>query len=130
MRFLLDSHSFLWAGTDPSQLPTSVRDLLSDPANRAVLSVVTPWELAIKIAAGKLVIPAGLAALLTVVVSSLGIEILRVESDHALKIESLPVFPDHKDPFDRMLVAQALVEGLPIVSKDRKFARYGVEVIW
>ncbi len=130
MRYLLDSQSALWSSSTPELLSPRALEVLRDRSNQGFLSVVTPWELGIKIASGKLRLDSGLEAYLDRVIRNLGLDVLPVTLPHARRIEHLPVFTDHKDPFDRMLVAQALVEGLPIVSSDKKLGRYGVEVIW
>lgn len=130
MRYLLDSQSALWSSATPELLSPAALAVLRDRSSLGYLSVVTPWELGIKVASGKLLLDPSLDTYLDRVIRNLGLEVLPVTLSHARRIEHLPVFADHKDPFDRMLVAQALVEGLPIVSSDAKLARYGVAIIW
>ncbi len=104
------------------------RDLLGDGDNEFLLSVVSVWEIAIKHARGRLDLPKRPAEYLPERIAYYGYQPLRVEVTHALQAGRLPAH--HNDPFDRLLVAQALVERLPVLSADPHFAQYGVEVIW
>jgi PIN domain nuclease of toxin-antitoxin system len=109
-------------------LSSDARQAIEDPLNRLFVSSVAPWELAIKLRQGKLDLPVDLATFATSVIANLHAEILPVSLRHSTSIIELP--PLHRDPFDRMLVAQAHVEGLAIVTSDRHLSRYGVRVIW
>jgi len=128
VRVLLDTHALMWWTGEPGRLSPRVRELLNDDRNEIVWSVVGTWELALKISRGKLKLPLPLPQFLDASVNQAGIRHLAVESRHALAQLELP--GHHWDPFDRMLIAQAQVEGLSIVSTDRAFARYSVQTIW
>lgn len=128
MRVLLDTNAFLWAASQPSRLSEAARSALEDPLNQRLLSVITPWELAIKLNSGKLALLGDLPAFIAKHLHEMLLIELPIQMEHAVTTAALP--PIHRDPFDRMLVAQALVERVPIVSSDSHLARYGVEVIW
>jgi PIN domain nuclease of toxin-antitoxin system len=126
MSVLLDTHTFLWALTDESKLSDRVRKLL--PNAETWLSVASLWEILIKAQIGKMPLPQPTGPFVMSKLRSNGVQILPVTADQVLRIESLP--SHHSDPFDRLLIAQSLEEKLPIVTSDRVFARYPVEVIW
>jgi PIN domain nuclease of toxin-antitoxin system len=123
MRLLLDAHALLWwLGDDPS-LDRNARDLIADPANEVIVSAVTVWEIAIKRAIGKLSAPDGLAAVLE---RSGFIEapVTAADAERAGGLEAI-----HRDPFDRMLVAQAVRLRAVVVTRDLVFLRYGTETV-
>lgn len=120
MRVLLDSHVVLWWLDDSPAIGPRCRDLIGS-ADEAFVSAVTPWELGIKRALGKLTMPDGLVEQL----ESEGFDPLPITAAHAEQAPALP--PHHRDPFDRMLVAQAQLETLVLVTADRAFADYEVE---
>lgn len=122
MRLLLDSHVGLWALEDHPSLGSLCRELLIS-VDEVYFSVVTPWELGIKQALGKLAMPSDLAGSL----GAAGFEALPISLDHAVRAPQLP--PHHRDPFDRMLVAQAQVESLTLVSADRALELYDVDIL-
>ncbi len=122
MRLLLDSHVVLWWLNDDPQLGTQARAAIVD-ADEVFVSAVTPWELGIKRALGKLSFPEGLSAL----VLRQGFESLPIRAEHAERAPELP--PHHRDPFDRMLLAQAGLEQLRIVTADGQFDDYGVDLV-
>ena len=126
MKILLDKHTLLWALTDESKLSERVRKLL--PTASAWLSVASIWEILIKTQSGRLPLPRPTGPFIMSRLIANGVQILPVTADHALRVESLP--DHHRDPFDRMLIAQSLEEGLPLVTADRAFAQYPVELIW
>ena len=128
MRVLLDTHSWLWMVGDASRLRESSRRLLRDPANELFLSAASAWEMAIKFASGKLRLPQPPAALITQWMAEVGIGALPILHAHALRAGELP--PHHRDPFDRLLIAQAQIEGLTVLTADRAFAKYDVPVHW
>ena len=127
MKLLLDTHAFMWWDSDPNQLSTPVLAALRDPANEVWLSVTSVWEMVIKAQLGKLTLRLPLAGIVTQQQAN-GLQILPVTLGHALAVEGLPDI--HKDPFDRMLIAQANVEGAELVSADRVVRQYPVRVFW
>ena len=128
MKLLLDTHTLLWLVEDDPQLSQTALDLLVDPGNELLLSPATYWELAIKISIRKYQLTDPLADYMAEAVQLYGLSILSIDVKHAEAIVTLP--HHHKDPFDRLLVAQALVEQIPIVSSDDQLDAYGVTRIW
>ena len=122
-RFLLDTHVVLWALAEPEKLARPARTALEDSQNEVFVSVVSGWEIAIKRALGKLEAPDELEA----AIRMQGFEPLLMTFHHAAQAGSLP--PHHRDPFDRMLIAQAQVEGLALVTRDSDIPRYGVRTL-
>ncbi len=124
MKLLLDTHAALWFLTDDDRMGENAKQHLSDDSNQVLLSAAVVWEIAIKRALGKLVAPKEYLSLL------LGADVqpLPISVDHAEAVEELPAH--HGDPFDRMLVAQALLEGAAIVSRDEVLRRYGATLVW
>jgi len=123
MRLLLDTNILIRMLEEPHRLPGQVRDLLDDMDNALVVTTVSLVEIAIKVGTGKLAMPDDLLARL----GALECEILPVHPHHAMRMAQLPVV--HRDPFDRLIVAQALAEDLMLVTSDRLLAGYGVAVI-
>jgi PIN domain nuclease of toxin-antitoxin system len=125
VRLLLDTHALLWALSAPSRLPVRTAAALRDPSNDVFVSAASAWEIAIKAALGKLS-----ADVDEIVRTSLevGFEELAVTLAHARRVHSLP--PRHRDPFDRMLVAQALEDGLTVVTHDAMVIAYGAPSLW
>ena len=123
LRLLLDTHVLLWALEDHPDLAPSIRSAIVDPTNEVFVSAASVWEIAIKRALGKLEAPNRLVS----VIEESGLSELVVTSIHAEQAGGLPMH--HRDPFDRMLVAQAQVEGLSIVTKDSRIPLYGVSTI-
>ncbi|MFH1529279.1 MAG: type II toxin-antitoxin system VapC family toxin [Pseudomonadota bacterium] len=127
MRLLLDTHAFLWWFAGEDRLSADVVRLMEAPETFLVLSAASSWEIAIKFRLGKLTLPEPPESFVATRMVREGIEGLPVQHSHALSVSSLPMH--HRDPFDRMLIAQAMVEGLPILTADPAFAAYDVEVI-
>jgi PIN domain nuclease of toxin-antitoxin system len=127
MKFLLDTHTWLWWNVDLKKLSGRVRELISDPANELLLSVVTPWELAIKMNAGKLDVRR-LLENFEARESAAGFTVLRPSAAQVIRSGLLPLH--HKDPFDRLLAAQALDLDATFLSRDAIFDLYGVKRIW
>jgi PIN domain nuclease of toxin-antitoxin system len=124
VNLLLDTHVALWALSDPSStLGPVTMDALRDPRNVVAVSAATVWEIEIKRALGKLDAPDGFARECI----ERGFDELEITFDHAETAARLP--PHHSDPFDRMLIGQAIVEGCQLISTDRTFAAYGVPVL-
>ena len=128
MRVLLDTHVLLWGGAEPERISERVRGLLQDGGTGLVWSVAGTVEIATKVGKGKLKIPGTVESYIRERQVLLGLEILPVENRHAVRLADLPRI--HGDPLDRILVAQAQVEGLPLVTADARLRAYGVEVIW
>ena len=128
MKLLLDTCAFLWFLADSPQLSPTARAQILDPANEVYLSAVSVWEIARKYAQGGISLPSHPSSLIPAVRRDSGIASLSLTETDALAAEKLQLF--HKDPFDRMLIAQALMGGLAIVTSDRAFEPYPVRVIW
>jgi PIN domain nuclease of toxin-antitoxin system len=126
MRVLLDTHTFLWAITEESKLSKRVSRLL--PSAETWFSVASVWEILTKTQIGRLSLPEPAGSFLTSKLALNGVHVLPVRLDHVLRLEKLQLH--HRDPFDRILIAQSLVESLPLVTADRMFERYPVELIW
>ena len=124
MRLLIDSHALVWWAEASAKLSSAARDAIADPTNEAVVSIAAFWELMIKVSASKLILPTDPEIML----ASLGFSLLPIEFPHLRLIGTLPRI--HRDPFDRMMIAQALAEGIQIVTRDRVFAAYGVQIVW
>lgn len=125
---LLDTHVFIWWATDDLRLSESAREAIADPAEPVFLSVVTPWEMTIKHAIGRLDLAEPPRSLVYAQVARHGFQPLDVGLEHALGVSELA--RHHADPFDRLLIAQARVEGLALVSCDAVFERYDLPVVW
>jgi len=125
LRLLLDTHALLWVLSAPAKLPVTIRAALEDPTNIVFASAASAWEMAIKQARGKLRYP---AAELTAALRRVSLLELPVTVRHAEAAAGLPLL--HRDPFDRMLIAQAQAEGLGLVSRDPAVRQYQVTVLW
>jgi PIN domain nuclease of toxin-antitoxin system len=128
MKFLLDTHTFIWWDSDPLKLTPQVLNICQDPENLLLLSVVSVWEMQIKLQFGRLKLTLPLAELVAGQQQTNKIVILNVKLEHILALEKLP--PHHKDPFDRLLIAQANIEEAVLVSKDQIFKEYPVQTVW
>jgi PIN domain nuclease of toxin-antitoxin system len=128
LRALLDTHAFLWWLTDDPQLPRNVRDIIADEKNELYFSAAGCWEIAIKARLGKITLPDKPDVFISDQLSLNGIRSLPVQSSHALHVFSLP--PLHRDPFDRMIVSQAQLENMPVITSDPLIALYQVKLIW
>jgi PIN domain nuclease of toxin-antitoxin system len=128
MKLLLDTHTFLWWDSDPSRLSSKALALCQDRANTVLLSVVSVWEMQIKSQLGKLKLSVPLAEVVEIQRQINNVEVISITLAHVLALENLPT--PHKDPFDRLLIAQANVEGAVLVSDDSRFEEYPVKVIW
>jgi PIN domain nuclease of toxin-antitoxin system len=124
VKLLLDTHAALWLLAGDERLGENARRHVTDPSNVVLLSAAVVWEIAIKRSLGKLEVPDEYLSLLL----DAGARPLGVSVDHAATVERLPAH--HRDPFDRMLVSQATVEGSAIVSRDAALASYGVTLVW
>lgn len=128
MRLLLDTQSWLWMQVSPERFHPDVRDLLVDEANDLVLSAASSWEIAIKYALGKLPLPEPPRVYVVSRMRNGGVEPLPVSHTHALQVADLP--PHHRDPFDRLLVAQSQLEKLSLLTSDAIFEHYDVPLVW
>lgn len=128
MNILLDTHAFLWAVMEPRKLSAKVRRLLEDQATGTVVSTASAWEIATKFRLGKLPGAAAVVADYAAAINGLQAQPLAIRDRHALLAGSLT--QAHRDPFDRLLVAQAEIEGLALVSKDRTLREFGVNLLW
>ena len=128
MKLLLDTHTLLWLVENDPQLSQAALDLLVDPGNELLLSPATYWELAIKISIRKYQLADPLADYIAEAVQLYGLSILPIDVKHAEAIVTLP--HHHKDPFDRMLIAQSIVENVALVSSDDAFDAYPIQRLW
>lgn len=128
MRILLDTHCWIWCLEAPERLSRGAQDLIADQGNQVFLSAASSWEMAIKHAAGKLRLPEAPERYVPSRLEALAMSVLPVELPHTLRVASLP--PLHGDPFDRLLVAQAQIERLSLLTADPEILRYDVETIW
>jgi len=128
MRALLDTHTFLWWNLDDPQISPTAREFIIDGANEVYLSAASAWEIAIKCARGRLVLPEPPDHYVANRLTLHRFQALPVQLSHALHVFNLPDL--HRDPFDRLLVAQSQLEDLPILTVDRDIARYDVDIVW
>jgi PIN domain nuclease of toxin-antitoxin system len=128
MKFLLDTHTFLWALRSPDELANRARAMLAEPSSEPLISIVIPWEIAIKSGVGKLKNVSNLLDDFEGKVAAGGYRIVETSSRQAIRSGTLPLH--HKDPFDRLLIAQAIDLDVPIISRDEIFDLYGVKRIW
>jgi PIN domain nuclease of toxin-antitoxin system len=127
-RGLLDTHSFLWFIAGDDRLSGTARAFIEDLENPIYVSIATLWEIAIKYSLGKLTLKWPYHELISTQTASQGINVLGIELSHLAELTDLPLH--HRDPFDRLLVAQARAERMPIISMDRALDAYGVERLW
>ena len=128
MTHLLDAHSLLWALDDPAKLSAAATAALQDPANELLLSAGTMWELSIKVGLGKLTLSLPFRPWLEKAITDLDLSVLPITLDHVECQATLPFH--HRDPFDRLLVAQAMIEKLLLVSADGVLDQYGIHRVW
>lgn len=128
MRLLLDTCTFLWTVEGGDELSDRVRDALADPDNDVFLSAVSAWEIAVKHGLGKLPLPEPPDRYVPAQRNARGIEALPLDEESALQLARLPAL--HRDPFDRMLICQALAGALTVVTPDPEIARYPVKILW
>src|SRR5580704_1747192 len=128
MRLLLDTHTLLWWLEENPSLPRSARKLIANKSNDVLVSAASAWEVATKVRLGKLPIAIDLAHDFSAYLERERFETLAVSAEHGIRAGLLP--GPHKDPFDRMLIAQAQAENIPIVSNEISFESYGVRLLW
>ncbi|MGI0480302.1 type II toxin-antitoxin system VapC family toxin [Geminocystis sp. CENA526] len=123
MKYLLDTHILLWWLGDEQKLSPQIRTIISNPENVIFVSTATIWEMSIKQSLGKLSVPNNLLEKL----KDNNFTILHITAEHGLKIKDLPLY--HKDPFDRMLIVQSIIEDLTIITLDTKFPLYNISLL-
>lgn len=128
MNLLLDTHTFIWWVDEPEKLSSNALQALEDENNHLFLSLVSIWEMQIKIQLGKMKVNLPLKDLVESQEQANGLEILAITREHIFALDSLPFH--HKDPFDRLLLAQAIIENISIVTEDQKVSAYSVSVLW
>jgi PIN domain nuclease of toxin-antitoxin system len=128
MRLLLDTHTFLWFIEGSLNLSDVARNLIEDQANQRFLSVASLWEMSIKVSIGKLELGMSFTELVKREVYGNAIELLEIQPEHLDELAKLPFH--HKDPVDRLMIAQSLAEDIPIVTKDGAFGSYPATLLW
>lgn len=128
MRYLLDTHTLLWIVNDDPQLGNEVKNIFLNNENDIFASMASVWEMAIKISLKKLEIPGTLSDFVKEHIRGNKIDILSIELNHLYQLENLTYY--HRDPFDRLIISQAIVENIPILSSDKVFDDYPIQRIW
>jgi len=128
MRAILDTHTFLWWNTDDARLSDTARKIISDGRNELYLSAASAWEIAIKASRGSLLLPEPPDHYVASRLRLHRVQALPIQLSHALHVYHLPDI--HRDPFDRLLIAQSQLDDVPILTMDENISRYEVEVIW
>ncbi|RUT09531.1 twitching motility protein PilT [Dulcicalothrix desertica PCC 7102] len=128
MRLLLDTHVLIWLAVNPELLSEKVSNLLTDDNNFWVLSIASVWEIQIKVQLGKLDLPVSVPELIASQQEVNNMQILPIELSHVYALQDLP--NHHRDPFDRIIIVQAIFEKMPLLSVDEAIAAYSVEKIW
>lgn len=123
--FLIDTEVFIWGMEVGKKLSPQIRSILEDPTQNIFISVVSVWEIVIKKAKGRLKTPENIEQS----IQETGFKVIPIEISHVLGIEKLPIQPDHKDPFDRILISQAKVENLTLVTSDPKIWKYNIDIL-
>ena len=127
MRYLLDTHTAIWALEDKSKLSGAARAVIDDVSNCLCVSIVSAWEIAIKVSVGKLTIVGGTASFLEKMLRN-GVELLSIKSSHLERLEHLPFI--HRDPFDRLIVATAKTESVVVITSDDNIQKYDIQWVW
>ncbi|WP_374687581.1 type II toxin-antitoxin system VapC family toxin [Promineifilum sp.] len=128
MKLLFDTHTFLWGDGEPERLSSTVLSLCQDPANVLLLSVASAWEMQIKAQLGKLKLKQPLARLVRDQQRANDLRVLPIVLKHVIALQKLPDY--YRDPFDRLLVAQAMIEKAVLLTRDTHISQYGIEVAW
>jgi PIN domain nuclease of toxin-antitoxin system len=127
VRFLLDTHVLLWLLAGSARIGDAVLATLADQRHQVFVSAVSGWEIAIKVGLGRLDVPPDLRSWLPAAINASGVDVLQVSLEHTLGVEALP--HHHRDPFDRLLIAQAITEDMTLVTADRQFDQYDVRLL-
>ena len=128
MRVLVDTHTFLWALLKDHRLSATAKQVLTSKEHELYFSLVSLWEIAVKMKIGKLNTVGSSVTYIRDEMAEYGMELLPIRYEHILQLEQLPLH--HSEPFDRLLIAQAIAESLPILTHDEKFPLYPVKLIW
>jgi len=128
VRALLDTHALLWWLSDNTALTKTARKTIADTKNALIVSAASAWEIAIKVRLGRLPTAADLVADFKGYIQREGFELLSISAEHGIRAGLLP--GPHKDPFDRMLIAQAQAENIPIITNEAVFGSYGIRCLW
>jgi PIN domain nuclease of toxin-antitoxin system len=128
VRVLVDTHTFLWALLKDPRLSANAQQILTSESSELVFSLASLWEISIKIKLGRLRAIGSSVAYVRDEMNEYGMELLPIRFEHLLQLEMLP--HHHGDPFDRLLIAQASTEGIPILTYDKRFSAYGVDLVW
>ncbi len=128
MRLLLDTHALLWFLAGESRLSPHARRVIADPDNEVLVSIGSLWEITIKASIGKLTLEKPFEQLIPSQLEAERIEVLPIEMHHLATLRGLLFH--HRDPFDRLIIVQAIAEGTSVVSRDAAFSEYGVRVLW
>ena len=128
MNLLLDTHAYLWFIAGDERLSITARMAIESPENLKIVSVASLWEITVKHSLGKLSLISGLKTVLSDHIVDNGFDLLAIETGHLLELSVLPMH--HRDPFDRLLIAQCKADALSLCSADRAFAKYEIERIW
>ena len=128
MRYLLDTSAFLWYVSDYQRLSFVATQLLNDPVTDIHLSLASIWEVAIKFNKGKLDLPLPFGDFVNVTILSYSLRTLNIQIPHLRRVARMPLH--HRDPFDRPLIAQSMVENIPVITSDAAFDQYSIERIW
>ena len=127
MKYLIDTKILIWILIDTNKIPSNILDLIKKKENEIYLSLVSIWEIAIKISIGKLILPFELNNIIQEI-NELNINIIEIKPEHLIKTAELPFV--HKDPFDRLIISKSIIENLPIITSDNNFKNYNVNLIW
>ncbi len=128
MKLLLDTHAFMWWNSEPEKIPTNTIVLLQNPNHELFLSLVSLWEIQIKVQLGKLTLRDDLETIVQSEQDQNDLRLMAITLPHIIKLKDLPYY--HKDPFDRLLIAQSQVENATLISRDSIFNSYDCSVIW
>lgn len=128
MKLILDTHVFIWLDTQPEKLSKLAKELCQNTHNQLYLSIASVWEMQIKTQLGKLKLNIPLHEMIEIQQQENDLNILNISLKHIYQLSMLPLY--HSDPFDRIIIAQSLLENMPIISVDNKFKNYSVQVLW
>ena len=128
MTLLIDTHALLWFLADNPRLPSQIRERIENDTETVFVSMASLWEIAIKISVGKLNLGEPLEKVINIRLPEINVQILDIGAAHVAYVSSLPLY--HRDPFDRIIIAQSQVEQMPLVSVDNKFDLYEIQRIW